>query len=124
MRFITGLKGAATKVMIVLIALGVLIAVVVRWLCQEGDMSIKFDNYIEEIGKLVDDTKFYEACLKAEEYIKQLEAELHEYEISEFVPPGNIHCISATQIRDNVSKQNDGWKKYVDGIFRHTFRPF
>ena len=41
------------------------------------------------------------------------------YEINEFVPPGNIHCISATQIRDNVSKQNDGWKKYVDKSIHH-----
>ena len=41
------------------------------------------------------------------------------YEINEFEPPSNIHRISATKIRDNVSKQNDEWKKYVDESIHH-----
>lgn len=36
------------------------------------------------------------------------------YEINEFTPPDNIAFISATKIRDSISKGDDTWKSMVD----------
>jgi predicted nucleotidyltransferase len=36
------------------------------------------------------------------------------YEINEFTPPDNIGFISATGIRNSISKEDDKWKFMVD----------
>jgi adenylylsulfate kinase len=36
------------------------------------------------------------------------------YEINEFTPPENVAFISATKIRESISKSDDSWKKMVD----------
>ena len=36
------------------------------------------------------------------------------YEINEFIPPEDIKRISATSIREQISEDNDDWRKIVD----------